>query len=210
MKTNIVNKKISRIQTLLDRLNNKVQVPARELETVLSPSEMIELNKSWAEEKAMGRIKKPPEIVKYGKLLKTACMYYGKMEYHHTGRRKNARLSKMFSDKADSAFEKAIEYIRDMVSTDRELAIWLDRNIFKEAGYSPAGVPRVIGSKHFECLNKNKRPYRLMTKRQLKIVFLEKKLEELQSVSLEAFMEVESFHIQAKNVRNIDFSGFKF
>ena len=208
MKTNI--KKISRIQTLLDRLNNEVQVPVRELETVLSPCEMVELNKSWSEEKAMGRIKKPPEIVRYGELLKAACMYYGKMEYHHAGRRKNARLSKMFSDKADSAFERAIEYIRDMVSTDRELAIWLDRDVFKEAGYSPAGVPRVIGSRNFECLNKNKKPYRGMSKKQLKITFLEIKLKELSSGPLEVFMEDIDFHIQPKKVRNVDFSSFQF
>jgi len=204
------DKRIKRIQTLLDRLNNEAQVSTRELEAVLTQAEIIELHKSWSEEKAMGRIKKPTEIVRYGELLKTACMYYGKMEHYSSGRKKNISLSKKFSNKADSAFEKAIEYIRDMVSTDRELAIWLDRNVFKEAGYSPAGVPRVIGSKNFECLNKNKRPYRLMTKKQLKITFLEKKLEELLSGSLEAFMEVESLHIQPKNVRNMDFSGFRF
>lgn len=158
----------------------------------------------------MGRIKKPPEIMRYGELLKTACMYYGKMEHYSSGFKKNISLSKKFSNKADSAFEKAIEYIRDMVSTDQELGIWLDRNVFKEAGCSPSGVPRVIGSKNFECLNKNKKPYRLMTKKQLKITFLEKKLEELQAGSLEAFMEAESFHIQPKNVRNMDFSSFRF
>ena len=208
MKTNV--KKISRIQTLLDRLNNEVQVPARELETVLSPREMMELNKSWAEEKAMGRIKKPPEIVKYGELLKTACMYYGKMEYHHTGRRKNTSLSKKFSDKADSAFEKAIEYIREMVSTDRELAIWLDRDVFGETSWSPVGIPRIVGSRNFECLNKNKKPYRGLSKKQLKITFLEIKLKELSSGPLEVFMEDIEFHIQPKKVRNVDFSSFQF
>lgn len=204
------DKKIKRIQTLLERLNSEAQVPTRELEIVLAPAEIMELHTSWAEEKAMGEVQKPPEIVRYSELLKTACMYYGKMEHYSSGRKKNLSLSKKFSDKADSAFEKAIEYIRDMVSTDRELAIWLDRDVFKVAGYSPAGIPRVIGSKNFECLNKNKNPYRFITKRQLKITFLEKKLEELQSGSLEAFMEVEGFHIQHKNVRNMDFSGFRF
>ena len=204
------DKKIKRIQTLLDHLNNETQVPLRELDALFSSAEMMEFHQLWAEEKAMDRVQKPPEIVRYGELLKTACMYYGKMEHYSSGRKKNISLSKKFSNKADSAFEKAIEYIRDMVSTDRELAIWLDRDVYKEVGYSPAGAPRVIGSKNSECLNKNKRPYRLMTKRQLKIAFLEKKLEEFQSGSLEAFMEVEGFHIQPKNVQNMDFTGFKF
>jgi len=71
------DKRIKRIQTLLDRLNNEAQVSTRELEAVLTQAEIIELHKSWSEEKAMGRIKKPTEIVRYGELLKTACMYYG-------------------------------------------------------------------------------------------------------------------------------------
>lgn len=203
-------KMIARVKVLITRLSEGSQVTTRELKTVMTASELIELEKSWADEMSMGIVDKPSEIVKYGELLKTACMYYGKMEYHHTGRRKNARLSRIFSDKADSAFERAIEYIRDMVSTDRELAIWLDRDVFKETSYSPIGIPRIVGSNSYECLSRNRKPYRSMTKRDLKISFLEKKLDELKGNTLEAFMEVESFHIHPKKVRNLDFSSFKF
>ena len=203
-------KMIARFKALIKRLSEGGQVTTRELKTVMTASELIELEKSWAEEKAMGRIKKPPEIVRYGELLKTACMYYGKMELYSAGRRKNASLSKKFSDKADSAFEKAIEYIREMVSTDRELAIWLDRDVFGGTSWSPVGIPRIVGSRNFECLNKNKKPYRGLSKKQLKITFLEIKLKELSSGPLEAFMEDMEFHIQPKKVRNVDFSSFQF
>ena len=49
-----------------------------------------------------------------------------------------------------------------------------------------------------------------MTKKQLKITFLEIKLKELSSGPLEAFMEDMEFHIQPKKVRNVDFSSFQF
>lgn len=204
------DKTIKCIETLLHRLNNGLQVQSRSIKVVLSVEEIIELRDSWLDEKSMGHIKKPREITRYGEMLKIACMLYGKMEHYSLGYANNSELSKKFSDKADSAFERAIEFIRDMVTTDRELSIWLDRDVFVVASCSPFGVPRIVGSKTRECLNKSNKPYRMMTKRQLKINFLEKKLKQLKDGPLDEFMCNVDFSIKPKKLRNNDFSGFIF
>ena len=119
-----------------------------------------------------------------------------------------ARLSREYSHKADDAFEKAYEYLIEQLHANSELHFWIDRKP-DPSQRCPIGVPRIIGSSSFECLDKRKYPYPTLTKRELKLQTLELALLELTKDDLELNCEPTKI-IHFPKTKNYDFSSFKF
>jgi hypothetical protein len=201
---------IKSITLLLDRLRNNKQVRPEEISKILNKKQIAEIEEHWEYQKSLKTLKRPVAIQKYAEMIRIACFYYAKMEKYHQAP-VNRVLSKKFSEKADSAFEKALEFIREAIQMDSELQIWLDRDFRDVRGYCPIGIPRVIGSASGECQNKNKHPYPVLSKRELLIEFLEMALYDLQDHTFDEFM-TDSYPIEthSSKYRNYDFSEFKF
>lgn len=205
-----VNEKIQNLRLALQALKNNQRLSMRRIRNILSKAELLDLERSWSDEKESRQLKKPAEIIAYQKRMKLGCIFYGKMEKYSLGSSKNTRLSYKFANKADSIFEVAIDYIQEAVRANYEISIWLDRDVFTEASCCPVGIPRVIGSKNAECLVKQKRPYPKLSKREITIEFLEIKLRELVDKPLENLeMELPAF-LRNKKVANEMFSAFKY
>jgi hypothetical protein len=106
---------------------------------------------------------------------------------------------------ADSAFECAWEYAREIVKTDPSLSMWFDRSVFNDPYSAISSIPRVIGSRSFYCESKNKYPVK-QTKNYLKISYLSSSSEELRGANLDDWV---IDHPTLKNIKR-DFSEFIF
>ena len=173
-----INLKITRIKDLIARLEAGDTVSSRALSRVLSEAQMRTLGERWEAEKASRKVIKPKAIKKYEALIKTAILLYGRGDRMCFEDTPHHKIRAMFN-KADNAFELSLEHLTEAIDSDCSLTLWIDRDL-KDASYDPVGIPRVIGSSSFECLDKRKTPYPTLTKRQLKIYALEDTLAAIQ------------------------------
>lgn len=200
------NLKVKRIKTLIERLENHKTVTNRSLARVLTVDQIKTLEGEWADEKKFRKVIKPKEIKRYAVMVKTALLLDGRMEQMNA-RKSATHKIKAMAYKADSAFEYAIEYIKEQITYDRELCLWIDRDV-SEANCSVAGIPRVIGSSSAECQNKSKYPYLTLSIKHLKLGALHSALEKLQPPSLETEEKVNVLKKKRLKVRN--FEDFRF
>lgn len=204
------SRKIKAISSLLTRLKSNKQVRPEEVSKVLFKSQLQEMEDHWEHQKSLDSLERPAAIKKYAEMVRIACLYYAKMEKYHRAP-VNRTLSKKFSEKAESAFEKALEFIREAIQIDSELQIWLDRDFREVRSYCPVGIPRVIGSENAECQNRNKQPYPRFSKREILIEHLEMALYDLEDHTLNEFMvDTPPPVVYSDKKRNFDFSEFKF
>lgn len=205
-----MNEKIQNLRLALQALKNNQRLSMCRIRKILNKAELLDLERSWSDEKESRQIRKPAEIRAYQKLLKLGCIFYGKMEKYSLGSSKNTRLSNKFANKADNTFDIAIDYIQEAVRANSELSIWLDRDVFTEASCCSVGIPRVVGSKSAECLVKQKRPYPKLSKREVTIEFLEIKLRDLVDEPLENLEAELPAFLRNKKVAIEMFSAFKY
>jgi hypothetical protein len=204
------DRKFKTISLILKRLRNNKQVRPEEISRVLGEERYSEFKENLDYQRQLDRLKRPEPIKKYAEMVRIACVYYGKMEKFHYPP-VNRSLAKKFSDKADKAFETALEFLNEAVERDRELQIWIDRDVHNLTSFCPTSIPRVIGSNHHYCLKENKHPYPRLSKRQLLIDFLEMALYELEDRTLDEFMvDISDTDMYLREKRNFDFSEFKF
>lgn len=202
-----VDLRISRIQKLIDRLEGGEDVSTSSLSRVLTTEQLEQYQENWKEELSLRKIKKPKEAKEYERRIKIASLHYQKMERFSFIKGK-ARLAREYSNKADDAFEKAYEYLIEQLHANSDLRLWIDRDP-DPSQRCPIGVPRIIGSSSFECLDKRKYPYPTLTKRELKLQTLELVLLELTENDLELNSEpIKIVHFPRS--KNHDFSSFKF
>jgi hypothetical protein len=202
-----VELRISRIQILIDRLKGGEGVSTPSLSRVLTIEQFEHYQENWKDELSLRKIKKPKEIKEYERKIKVALLHYQKMDRFSLTRGK-ARLAREFANRADDAFEKAYEYLIEQLHANSELHLWIDRDP-DPSKRCPIGVPRIIGSSSFECLDKRKYPYPTLTKRELKLQTLELALIELKKDDLELNCEPTKI-VHFSKTKNFDFSSFRF
>lgn len=204
-----VDQKIKRYKLLIHRLETGQTVSSWALRYSLTKNEIKAMQDAWNEELESRKAAKPTEVKRYEKLLQKACLYYAMMERYSSVIPKKPNLTKQYANKADSAFEAAIEYLREIAKCS-DIQMWMDRDVFGEISWDPISIPRVIGSKSAECLNKSKTPYPTIAKREIKIQVLQEAIKKLENKTLEEFM-VDPPPIPIKrNRKGLDFSGFRF
>ena len=198
--------KIRRIKNLIARLEADDAVSSRALSRVLSEAQMKTLEEEWEAEKASRKVSKPKAIKKYEALIKNAILLYGRGDRMCFEGALEHKIKAMFH-RADIAFELALEHLTEAIGADCYLRLWIDRDL-KDAAHHPIGIPRVIGSSSFECLDKRKTPYPTLTKRQLKIYALEDALAALEPQPNEREQKTVTFKCPPRKSLNLE--GFVY
>lgn len=141
----------AKLAVLLDRLKQGKNVQNRDLKIWLG-AELYANFESMQREQAVLReelASKPAEIVEYERRLKAALFADNKAEgYSERGKFDAARKAR---HKAEALFERALEYLEEIVAADASLRDWFDRDtewtIDGDAGADAASIPRVVTSK---------------------------------------------------------------
>jgi hypothetical protein len=202
-----VDLKIKRLKKLITRLEGGRDVSTSAISRILTKEQLNAYLEDWKEELSLRKIEKPKEAKEYERRIRIATLYYSKMDRFSLARGK-ARLAREFANKADSAFERAYEYLVEALHANPDLRLWLDREP-DPSKRCPIGIPRIIGSGSFECLDKRRYPYPIRTKKELKLHTLELALLELTGDDLELKCEPDLL-IPFSKPKNHDFSNFKF
>lgn len=198
------SKKIKRIKTLIERLENNQSVSRGSLSRVLGEIGLRNFDKEWGLE-LESRNDKPKEIVEYSQRIRRGLIYYALGDKQSIkGDGYNSRKS---FQKSESILENAVQYLRDVVSTDSSLKWWIDREVGFgiEVEYCPIGIPRPIWSK---SNNKNRCTFPKVTKRDIARELLQTELEKL--VGREPLKMVNIGFGKKRSFDNSSFSGFKF
>jgi hypothetical protein len=190
----------ARIVELLARLREGNDVQARDLKLVLTDKQHQLMALAWQEQKELRVLDKPSEVTEYEQLLQEALMRQG--QYDRYSERKATRgnttvdrqkRTKELGNKAEGAFEGALERLEEIIGVDPSLQIWFDRPLDFCAGgalsLDSSGMPRVITSKSFENGLFGQAATRFgasKSKRQVKIDALEDALAELDRSAMTA------------------------
>jgi len=203
------NKKIKRINSLIERLYADSDVSRTSLKRVLTAKQFTELDKDWATEKASRKFQKPGLIMTYESKLRRGLLLYGKYEATH--HKLAAYDSRRLIESAESALGKALEFAQEMVQNTNSLQEWLDRDPNDCDGFTPASMPRVVTSKSADNQSSLKKAPCTYSKKQLKLIALQNALEELQPNDLELLsQEIKASKVATRRKLVMEFEGFKF
>jgi hypothetical protein len=138
-------KKIERIKMLIDRLDKNQPVTRGSLSRVLGEVGVGNLDKEWGSE-LKSRTYKPKEIVEYSKRVRRGLIYYALGDKQSL--KGNGYKARKSFHKAESILENAVEYLREVVTTDSSLRLWIDRDVGFgiEVELCPVGIPRPVWS----------------------------------------------------------------
>jgi hypothetical protein len=114
------SKKIERIKMLIDRLDKNQPVTRGSLSRVLGEVGVGNLDKEWGSE-LKSRTYKPKEIVEYYKRVRRGLIYYA-LGDKQSLKGDGYKARKSFH-KAESILENAVEYLREVVTTDSILRL---------------------------------------------------------------------------------------
>jgi hypothetical protein len=175
--------RLSRIVQLISRLEANENVSQGSLSRVLTPEQMADLDEGWKAEQVYRKQPKPLEIKKYEAMLKRGLLLYGKYEATH--HKLAAYDSRRLIQSAESAFEKALEFVQEMVQNTNSLQGWLDRDPRDCYGLNPSSMPRIVTSKSADNQSAVRNAPYAHSMKQLKLIALHEALEELQPNDLE-------------------------
>jgi hypothetical protein len=143
---------------LLGRIEAGTDVAPRDLKNVLTKAEFDEYQVRWQEQKNLrdDAKNKPSVVVEYEARLKKALFAQAKVEAHARSSRAkgpNVALREAVSraqSKAESEFERLLEFLEEQHDIDPSICIWFDRPLVfgweGELGPDPDAVPRVVTS----------------------------------------------------------------
>jgi hypothetical protein len=170
----------ARIRVLIQRLESGTDVQARDLKIVLGLDGYREYQQRWRSQKELRTMEKPSDLTEYEALLKKALLAYAKFEKFggRTSARSNLVINRSakvqeLRNAADTAFERALEFLSEAVHRDPSIQVWFDRNLDFTAGSEPStdpvGMPRVVTSRSTERLASKEGRFGIQTKREVKI-----------------------------------------
>lgn len=158
-----------KLQGMIERLERGEHIQNRMLKTWLTGEEYAELREGWTEQLDVREElrDKPEEVKRYEELIRAADFEYHKRNYY----------------KADAKYERALEYLQEIVAADRLLMLWFDRDTKWTAdgdlSLEPTGVPRCKTSRSANVMTGRFVTPVKLSKRQVKIDVLERILREL-------------------------------
>ena len=176
------SKRIKKLQEIREKLLAGEEVANRQLRTWLGEY-FKDVAQEWACEQDM-RLKpqdKPDAIREYERRLKKADFQRAKAE---SASSRGKTYAGKFYNKADVAYERALEHLQEQVSLDPALELWLDRtpdNGPTTSGTSIDfhGMPRVRTSRSMENQSQASVTGYVRTKRDIKIEVVDRAIEAL-------------------------------
>ena len=202
--------KKSLINNLIKRVESGKGLSDKAFIKVVGQERFMAISCEWKSDKKTERIRKPVSVKQYEKLVTKACLYSALYERLSSGYPRNTLKAAKYAHKTDSAFEKALDYAREATANDNDFPLWLDRNPLDFHSPDLSSIPRVIGSKSAYCLNKAKQPYQKLSKREFTLMALQREIDSVSEITLEAFMVDKNTVTPIENKKTLDFSGFKF
>ena len=142
-------RRIEKLQAIKLKLEQGKHVQNRDLETWLPRDAYESIAGFWDYEKERRSAmygEKPSEVKEYEERLARAIFTFNKSE-HFSARGKHP-TAKRLSDKSESEFESALEWLDESHQMNPSIRSWFDRDIdFGECTFDPDGMPRVITSR---------------------------------------------------------------
>ena len=151
---------LARSKRLLEKLNNGDAVSMRDLEGAVGKEGVAEYESQWQRElEQRSQFEDKPEAIKeYEALLHAADFDYNRAEgMKRIGKRskkdKVGRNSRQrLRDQSETKYERAIEYLAEIIGIDASLRVWFDRDLDFDAntttlGIDPQSVPRTVTSR---------------------------------------------------------------
>jgi len=142
--------RIAKLQEILATLRRGKNVQNRDLKTWLGHEAFAQIEDGKREQRELHEElkNKPDEIMEYEKRLLAATFTYSKADNAST---KGWSTAKKMFDASDTKFERLLEYLQEQIVGNRELELWLDRDVHYDASNaphsSPEDFPRVITSR---------------------------------------------------------------
>ena len=142
-------RRIEKLQAIKSKLEQGKHVQNRDLQTWLPKEAFESIAELWEYEKERRSVmygEKPAEVKEYEERLAKAIFTFNKSEYFST--RGKHPTAKRLSDKSESEFESALEWLSESYSMNPSIRSWFDRDIDpSECTLDPDGMPRVITSR---------------------------------------------------------------
>ena len=172
--------RLSKLETIADRLRRGENVQNRQLQTWLSEDEYEQLEYEWQEQLELrSELKdKPSDLKRYEKKLKQATFNYNRAEgYSSKGKHDTA---KKFYNKSESLCEDALEILQEILHYDSSHRVWFDRDTSFEVGGDLSAdivsLPRLVTSRSHEKLSDDSR---LTSKLSVKLAVVERAMHNI-------------------------------
>jgi tetratricopeptide (TPR) repeat protein len=169
------NKRLSKLETIADKLKRGENIQNRQLQTWLSEEEYEQLEYEWQEQLELREAlkDKPSDLKRYEEKLKQATFNYNRAKgYSNKGKHATA---KKFYNKSESLCEDALEMLQEIMHYDSSLRVWFDRDICFEVGGDLSAdivsLPRLVTSRSSEKLNDESR---ITSKQSVKLTVVER------------------------------------
>ncbi|MDB9806741.1 hypothetical protein OAC03_02670 [Amylibacter sp.] len=154
-------KRLSKLEGIVDTLRRNENVQNRQLQTWLSQDEYAQVDIEWQGQLELREeLKdKPDELKRYEDKLKEAIMMRNRSHAYHKKGKKSAAYK--LDSNCESLCEDALEILQEIVAADASLQIWFDRHLDFEHGSlidaSLGNLLRLFTSRSNERLNKDSR-----------------------------------------------------
>ena len=138
---------LAKAQTLLDKLNSEKKVSRRDLRAALGDEGVKEYERRWQDELNRREFieQKPDEIKKY-----EAMVHEGDFYENRADGTKGITAIKL-RNMAETKYERAIEYLQEIIDCDGNLRIWFDRHLEFDSdttlSIDRVGIARTITSR---------------------------------------------------------------
>lgn len=181
-----------RIKELLLAIECGDYVAKRDFEIAIGRTYAKQYKELWANQLELRKVEIPQAVKDYERMLQDAIMWHGRLDAY-SGRKSSStklivnrfQVGSELKNKVDGLFERAYIKLQEIVSTDKSLIIWFDRDIDfsfdSNISIDCDGMPRVITSKSPNNLAKGKleQMFGWQTKSDLKLLLLQKALLDL-------------------------------
>jgi hypothetical protein len=173
-------KRLSKLETIADKLKRGENMQNRQLQTWLSEDEYKQLEYEWQEQLELrSELKdKPSDLKRYEDKLREANFNYNRAEgYSSKGKHSTA---KKFYNKSESLCEDALEILQEILNSDNSLRVWFDRDISFEVGGDLSAdivsLPRLVTSR---SIDKRSGDSRIAKKQSVKLAVVERAMHNI-------------------------------
>jgi hypothetical protein len=205
-----MNNRLPRLQELITRLNNGIDVQRRDLKSILTDSEWEEFDFWWTDEKDKRNLTPPKELIHYIKWKKKVALAYGRYEKYASrpAIKRKSYISIRMEQAAEHMQEKLLEYLNEQLTHNTSLMIWLlPKEPFQTVEDTlRANIPPQVCTSRTVASDKRS-PIGKLGKRDLKIKILQQAISSVEKIYTYS-EKVISSNLRSKSKK--DFKDFKF